>query len=87
MKPSEYFRRQCVVSTDPEDGDGMVEAVARLVGDECLVWASDYPHPDAHFPGGVEESLGKMGGVADAARRRIFAENAARLYGIALPGR
>ena len=82
MKPSEYFRRQCVISTDPEDGDGMVEAVARLVGDECLVWASDYPHPDAHFPGGVEESLGKMGGVIEASRRKIFAANAARLYGI-----
>jgi len=82
LKPSEYFRRQCVISTDPEDGDGMVEAVARLVGDECLVWASDYPHPDAHFPGGVEESLGKMGGVIEASRRKIFAANAARLYGI-----
>src|SRR5439155_925091 len=51
MKPSEYFRRQCVISTDPEDG--AVEAVVRLVGDDCLVWASDYPHPDALFPGAV----------------------------------
>ncbi|HJQ83185.1 MAG TPA: amidohydrolase family protein, partial [Candidatus Binatia bacterium] len=40
MKPSEYFARQCVISTDPEDGSGAVEMVARLAGDDCLVWAS-----------------------------------------------
>jgi len=85
MKPSDYFRRQCVVSTDPEDG--AVEAVLRLVGDDNVVWASDYPHPDAHFPGSVAESLEKMAGVADESRRKIFAANAARLYGIPLPRR
>jgi predicted TIM-barrel fold metal-dependent hydrolase len=83
MKPSEYFRRQCVVSTDPEDG--AVEAVVRLVGDENVVWASDYPHPDAHFPGSVAESLEKMAGIAEASRRKIFATNAARFYGIDVP--
>jgi predicted TIM-barrel fold metal-dependent hydrolase len=46
------------------------------------VWASDYPHPDAHFPGSVDESLGKMAGVPEAARRKIFATNAERLYGL-----
>jgi predicted TIM-barrel fold metal-dependent hydrolase len=81
-KPSDYFRRQCFISTDPEDGAGMVEAVVRLVGDDCIVWASDYPHPDAHFPGAVAESLEKMSGIGDESRRRIFAGNAARLYGI-----
>ena len=87
MKPSEYFRRQCVISTDPEDGDGVVESVVRLVGEDCLVWASDYPHPDAHFPGGVKESLGKMRGVPEPARGKIFATTAARVYGIDVPSR
>jgi uncharacterized protein len=85
MKPSEYFRRQCMISTDPEDG--AVEAVVHLVGDDCVMWASDYPHPDAHFPGAVTESLEKMARIGEAARRRIFAENAARMYGIPVPGR
>jgi predicted TIM-barrel fold metal-dependent hydrolase len=56
----------------------------RLVGDECVVWASDYPHPDAHFPGAVTESLEKMADIAETSRRKILAENATRLYGIAL---
>ena len=83
MKPSVYFRRQCFISTDPEDG--VVDVVVRHVGDECIVWASDYPHPDAHFPGSVDESLGKMAGIGEDSRRKIFAENAARLYGIDVP--
>ena len=59
--------------------------VVRLIGDENVVWASDYPHPDAHFPGSVAESLEKMSGIAEASRRKIFASNAARFYGIDVP--
>lgn len=85
MKPSEYFRRQCVVSTDPEDG--VVESVVGALGDDCVVWASDYPHPDAHFPGAVAESLERTARLAERSRQKIFAENAARLYGIRVPPR
>src|SRR5438445_381143 len=80
MKPSEYFKRQCVISTDPEDG--ALEATVRRVGDDCVVWASDYPHPDAHFPGAVSESVKKMAGVPEASRHKIFATNALRLYNL-----
>ncbi|HZR84249.1 MAG TPA: amidohydrolase family protein [Candidatus Binatia bacterium] len=83
MKPSEYFRRQCVISTDPEEE--AVDAVVRHVGAECIVWSSDYPHPDSHFPGAVAKTLSAMGGIADADRARIFGANACRLYGIDVP--
>lgn len=82
-KPSEYFTRQCVISTDPEEPTA--EPVVRYVGEDCLVWASDYPHPDAHFPGAVEASLATMGELPASVRRKIFAENAARLYDIDVP--
>ncbi len=78
--PSEIFRGQCVVSMDP--GEAAVEAVVRHAGAECVVWASDYPHPDATFPGAVRKTLGVLGPVDVAARRKILAENAARLYGL-----
>jgi predicted TIM-barrel fold metal-dependent hydrolase len=80
MKPSDYFRRQCVISTDPEEGS--IEAVLREVGDDTVVWASDYPHPDAHFPGAVAKSFDTMKNVSAAAREKIFSSNAARLYGL-----
>ncbi len=85
LAPSEYFRRQCVISADPDEA--MLEAVVRQVGDECIVWASDYPHPDAHFPGAVTKTLDVLRDVPEASRSRILAGNAARFYGIELPRR
>jgi predicted TIM-barrel fold metal-dependent hydrolase len=80
LQPSEYFRRQCTISTEP--GEEMVAAVVEHVGADRVVWASDYPHPDATFPGAVTKTLAAMGGLDRAARAKVLAENAARLYGI-----
>jgi predicted TIM-barrel fold metal-dependent hydrolase len=82
MKPSEYFRRQCWISTDPEEES--IAPVVSEVGDDFVVWASDYPHPDAHFPGAVTKTLDSLAGIAAGSREKIFATNAARLYGLDL---
>ena len=81
MKPSEYFRRQCMISTEPDDE--VVDTVVTHVGDDYVIWASDYPHPDAHFPGAVTKTLESMASVPEDSRRKILATNAARLYGLA----
>jgi predicted TIM-barrel fold metal-dependent hydrolase len=46
---SELFARQCVISTDPDDG--CAGAALDAVGADHMLWASDFPHPDAVFPG------------------------------------
>jgi uncharacterized protein len=81
IRPSEYFKRQCVISTDPEEET--IDSVARHVGDEYVVWASDYPHPDAHFPGAVTKTLESMRDMPVPSRDKILATNAARFYGLA----
>jgi predicted TIM-barrel fold metal-dependent hydrolase len=55
LSASEYFARQCAISTDPEDR--LAATTAAQVGIEHLVWASDFPHPDAAFPDAVDEFL------------------------------
>ncbi len=80
VKPSELFARQCFISFEPDDE--VVEAVVNLVGDDCVVWASDYPHPDSHFPGAVTKTLETLANVTPAAREKILGTNAARLYGL-----
>lgn len=45
---SELFGRQCVISTEAED-DCLAATIAR-VGADHVLWASDFPHPDARFP-------------------------------------
>jgi hypothetical protein len=56
---TEYFLRQCVISTDPEDR--LFPFALSLVGADHMVWASDFPHPDAIFPTAVDAFLETAG--------------------------
>jgi hypothetical protein len=58
MKPSEYFRRQCFCSAEPDDIS--LKVAASLNADDFLMWASDYLRNDCTFPGsrrGVARAL------------------------------
>ena len=80
LKPSDTFRRQCFISMDP--GDETARALLESVGDDCLTWASDYPHIDAPFPGAVKMLLETLADVPADSQRKVLGANAARLYGI-----
>src|SRR5213593_132127 len=70
LKPSEYFRRQCWISFDPDESTLAFSARSPLVGAERIIWASDYPHPDAKFPGVVEELRADAAGTHPRPQRR-----------------
>ncbi len=76
--PSEYFRRQCFISADPDEEQ--VEWVIQKLGDDTIVFSTDYPHPDSHFPEATELFL-KLP-IPDQSKRKILWDNCARLYGI-----
>ena len=82
MQPSEYFRRQCWISFDADEELIAATANSPLCGADRIIWASDYPHPDAKFPGVVEELDEATRSLSDRQRRRIFGENAAELYAL-----
>jgi predicted TIM-barrel fold metal-dependent hydrolase len=77
--PSEYFRRQCYVTADA--GERMLAQVIELIGDDRIVFTTDYPHPDSPWPHAVEEFLA-LPGVAVESKRRILWDNALALYGL-----
>ena len=52
MKPSEYFKRQCVVGCEGEERE--VGSVIQLMGDDNIVFSTDYPHSDSEFPHAVD---------------------------------
>jgi predicted TIM-barrel fold metal-dependent hydrolase len=85
MKPSEYFKRQCWISFDPDESTLKLTAQSPLVGADRIIWASDYPHPDAKIPGVVKELREQMEGLPDATQARIFGLNAIELYGLPEP--
>jgi predicted TIM-barrel fold metal-dependent hydrolase len=78
LKPSEYFQRQCWISTEHERELPMV---IESIGDDKIVFSTDYPHGDSDFPHAVEEFL-EMGGVSNESRKKILWDNCARLYGL-----
>lgn len=55
LAPSEYFARQCIVSSDPEDA--LAAWTIARVGADHVAFASDFPHPDAQFPDAVDMFL------------------------------
>ncbi|HWO43009.1 MAG TPA: amidohydrolase family protein [Candidatus Eisenbacteria bacterium] len=75
-KPSDYFRRQCYVSFEPDE-DRLGETV-RAIGAERVLFASDYPHWDATFPGVTKRVL-ERDDLDEDSKRKIMGENAARL--------
>lgn len=82
MLPSEYFRRQCWISFDPDETMLAFTANSPLCGADRIIWASDYPHPDAKFPGVVEELDEALEGLTFEQKRAITSESARALYGI-----
>jgi len=79
-KPSEYFKRQCYISFDPDETT--LPLLAPVIGEDRIVWASDYPHLDATYPGVVRELEAQLARLPPAARAQVRGGNAARLYGL-----
>ena len=79
MPPSEYFRRQCFISGDPDER--AAPHIIDAVGAECFVWATDYPHPDhpATWARALERFVAPL---SPDTRKRVLGDNARRVYGI-----
>ncbi len=80
--PSDYFRRQCWISFDADESTLAFTANSPLVGADRIVWASDYPHPDAKFPGTTAELYESIGVLTDEQQHLIAGANSEALYGI-----
>ena len=60
------------------EGAKLTNAVIDLIGDHVLMYASDYPHGESHFPESVSLVLDW---VMDAERKRkLLWDNAIRFY-------
>lgn len=78
LRPSEYFARQCAISSDPEDV--LAPFVIGRVGADHVLWASDFPHPDAAYPDAVDEFLEKAEGVPEADLHAVMWDTPLRFY-------
>jgi uncharacterized protein len=82
MKPSEYFRRQCWISFDADESTLALTAESPLVGSDRMLWASDYPHPDAKYPGVIDALRRGIEGLSDTRQREVAGASARDLFGL-----
>ena len=78
MPPSGYWQRQ-MAATFQVDEAGV--ALADRIGVHTLMWGNDFPHGDGVWPDSRAVIDKQFAGVADATRRAITYDNAARIYG------
>ena len=78
LKPSEYFLRQGFIACDPDEF--ALKGVVDLVGDDNIVWNTDYSHPDAPDPDKAVSSLLEQP-ISEDSKRKILWDNAVKLYG------
>ena len=78
LKASEYVHRQLKFTPFPTEPVGWI---IDQVGDDLLLFSSDYPHPE-----GTKDPLARfestMDGVSDEARERFYSGNYAELLGM-----
>ena len=78
MNPSDFWRRQGFTTFQDERFGPHQYA---YLGEDTIMWGSDYPHPDGTWPDSqtyIRENLGDMDSTV---RHKIIAGTAAKLYG------
>ena len=79
LKPSDYIQRNCYFVAEPEERT--IGAMLDLVGEDRILWGSDYPH--------VELDAGRSRPDPQLRRRpqperqaAVLGENARRVFGL-----
>jgi uncharacterized protein len=78
LLPSEYFRRQMYATTWFERTN--IAHVIEAVGEDNILFETDFPHPTCLFPRPLETAERNLAGIDPAVQRKILGENAAALY-------
>ncbi len=79
--PSAYFRRQCWISVEPDETPARY--ALDFLGNDRIVYSTDYPHGDSKYPNATEQFL-KLG-ITDEDKRKILWDNCASFYGLGVP--
>jgi uncharacterized protein len=78
--PSEYFADHWFATFWFERNRGDVQGLVDAVGEDNILFETDFPHPTCLYPAPLETVAEKMATLRPASRRKILGENAAKLY-------
>jgi len=66
-------------SIEMSEGQDMIEMVINFLGQDVLMYASDYPHFECRFPNSVDYFFNWN--LGDEIRRKLLWDNPVRFYG------
>ena len=80
QKPSEYMASgRFFCSIEHQEGEDMFTAVTRFLGDDVLMYASDYPHSECQFPNSIDNILAWQTLKPETTHKLLW-DNAARFF-------
>ena len=80
QRPSDYIRGpQFFQSIQLHEGELSLRQAIEALGEDTLMFATDYPHSESWFPKSVDAILGWTS-IAEPARRKLLWDNAVRCY-------
>jgi uncharacterized protein len=79
-QPSEYFRSNLYATFWFERNGDKLQQLVDAVGEDNILFETDYPHPTCLYPNPLETVADKMATITETARLKILGENARALY-------
>lgn len=78
--PSEYFRSNIYATFWFERNRGKLASLVEAVGEDNILFETDFPHPTCLYPDPLEAVEGPLSTISPEARAKILGENARKLY-------
>lgn len=78
--PSEYFRSNLYATFWFEKNRNKLPALVEAVGEDNILFETDFPHPTCMYPNPLQTVAEKMATLSPEAQRKIMGENARKLY-------
>jgi len=79
-KPSEYFPDHWYGTFWFERNQGDVQGLIDRVGEDNVLFETDFPHPTCLYPSPLDTVADAMSALRPETRRKVMGENAAKLY-------
>ncbi len=80
--PSEYFRSNLYATFWFENNRNRLPDLIEAVGEDCILFETDFPHPTCLYPDPLDAVDAKMATLQPETRTKIMGENARKLYRI-----
>uniref|UniRef100_UPI00047597F5 amidohydrolase family protein n=1 Tax=Parafrankia discariae TaxID=365528 RepID=UPI00047597F5 len=78
--PSEYFASNWYATFWFEKGRGDLQHLVDTVGEDNIMFETDFPHPTSLHPNPLEMVAEQVGSLRPETQRKVMGENATKLY-------